>query len=85
MNNARFRNLRSKVKSLLDFTDFEVMKWWITPNDAFNGKSPSEMAEKHDTFKEMEDIILYSEVDISGGMRQKNNFYEKNDLPDVEA
>ena len=72
MNDARFRKLRARVKTYLDFTDYEVLKWWVTPIEAFGGKTPSEMSSNSETFKQMEDIIDYSELDISGGLRRKN-------------
>lgn len=68
MSNQRFRKLRAKVKTLLDFTDKEVLEWWLTPIEAFNGKTPSEMSASPETFKQMEEIIFYSELDISGGI-----------------
>lgn len=64
-DNARIRRLKAQVKNFLDLDDRGLMQWWVTPNPAFHGKTPKQMASRTETLRKMEMIIRFSDTDLS--------------------
>jgi hypothetical protein len=63
-DSPRIRKLKARVKNFLDYNDLQIKRWWFTPNPAFGGKTPNDMALNPKSLKKMETIISFSSRNI---------------------
>lgn len=75
----RVKELQRQLKSLMGWTDLQMLNWWHTPNEELKGLIPDDLSRICQGFDQLKQYILYSKrpIKLSPELKNKNS----DDLP----